>query len=80
VREEHLGVVKRCRGDAKINLDGLDLADQGRRVRLSILKPVAVEDETEGHANWREHGRIALRLAELDDLIAKLQEARAYLA
>lgn len=45
MKEELLGVMVRARGDAKVKIEGLDLDAQGRRVRISIVKPVAVEDE-----------------------------------
>ena len=74
-----LATVARQRGDARLHIESVDLGAPGRRINLLIQRPHHVEDEIEGRDNWFVEGSFPLRLAELDDLIAKLQAARAYL-
>ena len=77
--KEILATVARQRGDARLQIRGLDLGEPGRRLVLSIQRPRDVEDEIDGQDNWYEQARFALRAVELDDLIAKLQNSRAFL-
>jgi hypothetical protein len=82
---ELIALLVRQRGDSRIKIEGLDFGgdpsfgDQSKRLRLSIQKPVDVEDEIEGKENWYGADRSALRLQELDDLIAALQRGREFL-
>ena len=74
-----LASITRLRGDARMQIQGLDFGAPGRRLCLSIQQPRDVEDEVEGVDNWLERGRFALRLMELDELIRELQRARGFL-
>lgn len=78
-RETELGVIYRERGDARLRVLGADMGGAGRRVRIAIDRPVAPGDEVHGEVRWSEQARFALRLSELDECIATLARARAWM-
>lgn len=80
-----IAVIVRQRGDARLTLEGLDFTgdpsfgNQPKRLRLSIQAPTHIDDEIEGRDNWHGVDRMALRLVELEQLIAALQKGREFL-